>query len=86
MAQPKKKMAPAQPSEPSPWPFGKKNYVLFGIALAVIALGFLLLSQNDITFAPILLVVGYCVLVPWAIIAKDRTKAGVDATESRPVE
>ena len=86
MAQPKKKLTPAQPSEPSPWPFGRKNYVLFGIALAVIALGFLLLSQNDITFAPILLVVGYCVLVPWAIIAKDRAKTAESVSETKPVE
>ncbi len=50
--------------------FARKNYVLFGVALAVIALGFVLLSQNDITLAPILLVAGYLVLVPLAILKR----------------
>lgn len=76
MAQPRKKSAPvAAPAAISPWPFGRKNYILMGVALAVIVLGFFLLSQNDITFAPLLLVVGYCVLVPWAIIARDPAKS-----------
>ncbi len=75
MAQPRKKSTPAVTAAvPSAWPFGRKNYILFGVALAVIVLGFFLLSQNDITFAPLLLVVGYCVLVPWAIIARDHSK------------
>lgn len=59
---------------PEKWPFGRKNYILFGLALAVIVLGFFFLSTGDITLAPILLVAGYCVLVPWAILAKDKAK------------
>lgn len=85
MAQPKKKSTPAvTAAAPSAWPFGRKNYILFGVALAVIVLGFFLLSQNDITFAPLLLVVGYCVLVPWAIIARDPSKA--EAPSETPTE
>ena len=36
--------------------------------LATIALGYYLLGQGSITLAPILLVVGYVVLLPLAII------------------
>jgi len=39
--------------------------------LAAILVGYVLLAMNDIndiTFAPILLVVGYCVLVPLAFL------------------
>ena len=41
----------------------------FGVgALFTITLGYWLLAQGSITFAPILLVVGYVFLVPLAII------------------
>jgi len=49
---------------------GRKNWILFGAGLAAIILGFVLLSQGDITLAPILLVVGYVVLIPWALVAR----------------
>ncbi len=54
----------------SEWSFGMKNYVLFGIALVVIILGYVSLSQGSITLAPILLILGYCVLIPIAIMLK----------------
>jgi hypothetical protein len=51
-------------------PFGTKNYVIFGAAALVILAGYLALSRGSITLAPILLLVGYMVLVPWGILAK----------------
>lgn len=56
------------------WPFGRKNYLLFAVALVVISIGYVLLGQGSMTLAPLLLVVGYCALVPWAILAKDKSK------------
>jgi len=44
--------------------------LLFGVGLLMIVLGFFLLSRNSITLAPVLLVLGYCVVIPLAIIAK----------------
>ncbi len=55
------------------WPFGRKNYLMFGVALLVIIIGYVLLAQGSITMAPLLLVIGYCVLVPVAIMIKDNT-------------
>lgn len=52
------------------WPYGRKNYIVFGIAMAVITAGFLALWKGDITFAPVLLVVGYCVLLPISLWIK----------------
>lgn len=46
----------------------RRNIGLFGGGLLAVAVGYLLLSQGDITLAPILLVVGYCVLIPLAFI------------------
>jgi hypothetical protein len=51
-------------------PFGRKNYILFGTAAVVILAGYVALSQGSITLAPILLLLGYLVLIPWGILAK----------------
>ena len=51
-------------------PFGKKNYVIFGVAALVILAGYLALSKGSITLAPILLLLGYLVLIPLGILAK----------------
>ncbi len=46
----------------------RRNIALLGAGLGAILVGYLLLAQGDITFAPLLLVAGYCVLVPLAFI------------------
>jgi len=58
--------------------FVRRNYVLMGIALVVIAAGFVTLAAGSITVAPILLVAGYAVLVPWALLARGRRGRGAD--------
>lgn len=45
-----------------------RNVGLFGGGLGAVAVGYVLLSQGDITLAPVLLVAGYCVLIPLAFI------------------
>jgi len=56
------------------WPFGPRNYILFAIGLLVIIVGYISLSAGSITLAPILLVIGYCVLIPLAIIIRGRAE------------
>jgi hypothetical protein len=51
-------------------PFGKKNYLIFGLAAIVILAGYIALSKGSITLAPILLLLGYLVLIPMGILAK----------------
>jgi hypothetical protein len=51
-------------------PFGKKNYLIFGAAALVILAGYFFLSKGSITVAPILLLLGYLVLIPMGILAK----------------
>ena len=48
--------------------WGHRNIGLFAGGLAAVVLGYVLLAQGDITLAPILLVGGYCVLIPLAFI------------------
>jgi len=42
--------------------------LFWGIALLTIVAGFVDLSRGGITIGPILLVLGYCILVPIAIL------------------
>jgi hypothetical protein len=49
-------------------PRGTRGYVWWGVALLAIILGFADLARGGETVAPILLAVGYCVLVPVAIL------------------
>lgn len=82
-------MPPAKPRanapKPAPavttWPFGRLNYIIFGAALVVLVLGYVLLANNSITLAPLLLVVGYVILLPLAILIKDKGKS-----ESAPTD
>jgi len=59
-------------------PFTRVNYYLFGIGIAIILLGYVALAQPpadsflSLTVAPILLVVGYCVVIPIAILYKKK--------------
>lgn len=48
--------------------FSRVNLILAAAALATISLGYFLLANGSITAAPVLLVLGYVVLVPLAII------------------
>jgi hypothetical protein len=45
-----------------------RSIMLWGVALLVIVAGFADLVRGGTTVAPILLVLGYCVLVPIAIL------------------
>lgn len=58
-------------------PFTRKNYYILLAGLAVIILGYISLAMGSITLAPILLVLGYCVVVPVAILYR-----GGDTSES----
>lgn len=50
--------------------FNKKNYSLFAAGIISIIIGYLFLSKGSITVAPILLVLGYVILIPTSIIIK----------------
>lgn len=61
------------------FPWTNTNIVGIGIGVAVIVVGFILLYMGTVTswdnplsvsVAPVVLVIGYCVIVPWAIMRK----------------
>ena len=63
------------------WSFGRINYLLFGIGLLVIITGYLVMatgateSYQSVKLAPIILILGYCVFIPAAILIKPKDKA-----------
>ena len=63
-------------------PFTRKNWILFLAGLAVIIVGYICLSIPpaegfiSLTLAPLLLVCGYCVLLPIAIMVREQKDEG----------
>ena len=53
-------------------PFTTVNYVLFTVGLAMVVAGWFLLRAGSITAAPIMLVLGYCGVIPLAIVYRPR--------------
>ena len=63
------------------WSFGKINYQIFGIGLCVIMLGYIIMATGEteslqsVKIAPLILIVGYCIIIPAAILIKPEEKA-----------
>ena len=60
------------------WSFSTVNYALFGIGLALIILGYIVMASGEVnsdqslTVAPIILFVGYIIFLPAALIYRDK--------------
>ena len=58
------------------WPYKTKNYVLFGAGVFVIIVGYLTMylgevdSFQSLVLSPMLLLIGYLVLIPYALFKK----------------
>lgn len=61
----------------------RKNGILLGAGVACILLGFMMLNMRDITLAPILLLAGYLVLVPWGLVAHQRAAAPASQEDAK---
>jgi uncharacterized membrane protein HdeD (DUF308 family) len=76
MAKKKKVAKPAQkkpvPAKTSTFSFTKANYWTLFIGLVVIVIGYITLRRGSITLAPILLVLGYCVIIPIGILLRPK--------------
>ena len=60
------------------WSFSTVNYYLFGIGLALIILGYIVMASGEVnsfqslTVSPIILFVGYIIFIPAALIYRDK--------------
>ena len=56
------------------WPFNKTNYMLFGIGIITIVVGYFIILFNEVDsiastkIGPLMLFLGYCVIIPVSII------------------
>ncbi|MFQ5602285.1 MAG: hypothetical protein ACE5HS_03350 [bacterium] len=62
-------------------PYSKVNYQIFGAGILLLLVGYWALAQGPVngflslTLAPILLVIAYCVVIPFAIMYKGKHKS-----------
>ena len=60
------------------WSLSKTNYILFGIGLILIILGYILMGKGEVysfqslTLAPIMLFIGYIIVIPTSLIYRDK--------------
>ena len=72
------------------FPLEKENFIIIGIGVVVLVIGYFLMSENSVdgflptVIAPILLVAGYCIIIPYGILKKSKTAA--PAAESAETE
>ena len=58
------------------WPYKRKNYLLFGVGVFVIIVGYLIMylgevnSFQSLVVSPLLLLLGYLVIIPVALLNK----------------
>jgi len=62
-------------------PFTRRNYQIFGIGLLVLTIGFIFLSIGpwnsfySRTLAPVILVIGYIVVIPLSILYQKKSRS-----------
>ncbi len=80
MARVTAKVAAKRKASTMPLPFTKRNYQILGLGLLIIVLGYIALSQQPwngtmpLVVAPILLVLGYCVVIPFGILYRQKSE------------
>ena len=58
------------------WDLNRNNYFLFGFGILTITFGYILMATGEtnsfrsVKFAPVILVIGYCVIIPISIFYK----------------
>jgi Protein of unknown function (DUF3098) len=61
-------------------PLEKENFIIIGLGIIVLVIGYILMSGNSVdgflptVISPILLVLGYCVIIPYGILKKPKKR------------
>ena len=62
------------------WAFGKTNYLIFSIGLSFVIIGYIFMANGEVnsfqslTLAPIMLFLGYIVVIPASLVYRDKSK------------
>ena len=70
VTRPKSLKAKMQPEVDLGFQWGPLNSIFLAAGLLLLVAGYLSLSKGSITLAPVLLVVGYCVLIPASFLVR----------------
>ena len=74
------------------FPLERENYMILGLGLVLIVAGYIALSGNTVegfvplTLSPILLILGYCVVIPVGILYRKKEKPSDEQTLSQPTQ
>ncbi len=69
------------------FPLERENFLILGVGLLFIILGYIALSGNTVegfrqlTLAPTLLLLGYCVIIPIGIMYRKKPKADTSSKQ-----
>jgi hypothetical protein len=69
------------------FPLERENFLILGLGLLVIVAGYIALAGNSVdgfrqvTLSPILLVLGYCVIIPVGLVYRKKAKPGETPTD-----
>ena len=53
---------------------GPVNFIILGVAAVLLILGYIIMSANEITISPQLLILAYVVLIPFGLLYKSKPK------------
>ena len=65
-------------------PFQSRQYQMFGVGLLSILAGFITLGLGSISFAPLLMVLGYCIVIPLIFFWKADIKEAATSDRGSP--
>ena len=74
------------------FPLERENFIILGVGILFVVFGYIALSGNSVdgfrqlTLAPILLLLGYCVIIPIGIMyrKKEKPASGTETSASAP--
>ena len=90
-----KKIFP-KPKKDQPFPLDKENIIIICIGIVLLVIGYYFMSLNQVNgflptvAAPIILVLAYCVVIPYGILKRSKKKTevkeAVQPEEVKPAE
>ena len=71
------------------FPLERENYIIMGVGLLFIIAGYFALSGNSVdgfsqlTLSPLLLLAGYCVIIPFGILYRKKEQSSADVSSQQ---
>ena len=74
------------------FPLEKENFIIIAAGIALLIIGYILMAQNSVdgfiptVISPILLVIGYCIVIPYGILKRPKSAAVSSEQIEQPEE